>query len=82
MKRKIKFNTPLWCFIQWADKRLKEDAHKVLTFAEAIDKAEEFYKIETTILKQVKLGIAAQVFSITIPATKKASQVNKKNKSK
>lgn len=30
-------------FIQWGDKRLRQDPHKFLTFGEAIDKAEVLY---------------------------------------
>lgn len=38
--------TALQTFITWGDEMLKKHPHKVLSFAEAIDKAQELLEIE------------------------------------
>jgi hypothetical protein len=38
--------TALQQFIEWGDEMLKSNPHKVLSFAEAIDKAEELLEVE------------------------------------
>lgn len=64
--RKIKFKTPLMLFIEWADKKLKSEAHKLLSFSEAIDKAQEFYTIESAMLKNIPIADIAKIYTIQI----------------
>lgn len=42
----MKTKTALQTFIEWGDKMMKEQPMKVLSFADAIDKAEELLALE------------------------------------
>ncbi len=45
--------TALQTLIEWGDKMLKENPNKILSFAEAIDKAEELLEMETEQMRRM-----------------------------
>lgn len=45
--------TAMQTLIEWGDKMLKENPNKILSFAEAIDKAEELLEMETEQMRRM-----------------------------